>query len=99
MKTKDRDMLRCQIGIHKYRGNMTIIYKEVKSHTNEDGPRRWPLYNVKSNPAYDPEVAAKISTHLMEIYRRKNFRSSEWAPESDTQSVKILNEKEQRLSY
>ncbi|MBW0542579.1 hypothetical protein O181_082294 [Austropuccinia psidii MF-1] len=40
--------------------------------------------NVKRNPAYDPEVAAKIPIHLMEIDRRKNFRFSEWAPESGT---------------
>ncbi|MBW0582787.1 hypothetical protein O181_122502 [Austropuccinia psidii MF-1] len=63
---------------------MTIIYKEVKSHTNADGLSRWPLDNVKSNPAYDPEVAAKIPIHFMEIDRKKNFRFSEWAPESGT---------------
>ncbi|MBW0578941.1 hypothetical protein O181_118656 [Austropuccinia psidii MF-1] len=49
-------MLRWQIAIQEYRGNMTIIYKEGKSHTNADGLSRWPLDNVKSNPAYDPEV-------------------------------------------
>ncbi|MBW0510877.1 hypothetical protein O181_050592 [Austropuccinia psidii MF-1] len=63
---------------------MTIIYKEVKSHTNADGLSRWPLDNVKSNPAYDPEVAAKIPIHFMEIERMKNFRFSEWPSESGT---------------
>ncbi|MBW0490695.1 hypothetical protein O181_030410 [Austropuccinia psidii MF-1] len=63
---------------------MTIIYKEGKSHTNADGLRRWPLDNVKSKPAYDPEVAAKIPIHFMETNRRKHFRFSEWAPESGT---------------
>ncbi|MBW0487977.1 hypothetical protein O181_027692 [Austropuccinia psidii MF-1] len=63
---------------------MTMIYKEGKSHTNEDGLNRWPLHNVKRNPAYDPEVAAKIPIHLMEIDRKKNFRFSEWEPESAT---------------
>ncbi|MBW0570603.1 hypothetical protein O181_110318 [Austropuccinia psidii MF-1] len=63
---------------------MTIIYKEGKSHTNADGLSRWPLDNVKSNPAYDPEVAAKIPINYMEIDRRKNFRFSEWTPESGT---------------
>ncbi|MBW0580413.1 hypothetical protein O181_120128 [Austropuccinia psidii MF-1] len=63
---------------------MTIIYKEGKSHTNADGLSRWPLDNVKRNPAYDLEVAAKIPIHFMEIDRRKNFRFSEWAPESGT---------------
>ncbi|MBW0549658.1 hypothetical protein O181_089373 [Austropuccinia psidii MF-1] len=40
MKTTNRHMLRWQIVIHKYRGNMTIIYKEGKSHTNADGLSR-----------------------------------------------------------
>ncbi|MBW0509384.1 hypothetical protein O181_049099 [Austropuccinia psidii MF-1] len=30
------------------------------------------------------KVAAKICIHFMEIYRKKNFRFSEWAPESGT---------------
>ncbi|MBW0497710.1 hypothetical protein O181_037425 [Austropuccinia psidii MF-1] len=63
---------------------MTIIYKEVKSHTNVDGLSRWPLDNVKSNPAYDPEVAAEVPIHFMEIDRKENFRFSQWAPESGT---------------
>ncbi|MBW0579156.1 hypothetical protein O181_118871 [Austropuccinia psidii MF-1] len=63
---------------------MTIIHKEGKSHTNADGLSRWPLDNVKSNPAYDPEVAAKIPSHFMEIDRKNNFRFSEGAPESGT---------------
>ncbi|MBW0571556.1 hypothetical protein O181_111271 [Austropuccinia psidii MF-1] len=63
---------------------MTIIYKEGKIHTNVDGLSRWPLDNVKSNPAYDPEVASKILIHFMEIDRWRNFRFSEWAPGSGT---------------
>ncbi|MBW0548116.1 hypothetical protein O181_087831 [Austropuccinia psidii MF-1] len=77
-------MLRRQIAIQEHRGNMTIIYKEVKSHTNADCLRRWPMDNVKSNSAYDPEVASKIPIHFMEIDTRKNFKFSEWAPESGT---------------
>ncbi|MBW0518755.1 hypothetical protein O181_058470 [Austropuccinia psidii MF-1] len=84
MKTINRHMLTWQIAIQEYRGNMTIIYKEGKSHTNADGLSRGPLDNVKSNPAYDPEVSAKIPIHFMEIDRKKNFRISEWAPECGT---------------
>ncbi|MBW0469375.1 hypothetical protein O181_009090 [Austropuccinia psidii MF-1] len=84
MKTTNRHMLRWKKDIQEYRGNMIIIYKEGKSHTNADGLSRWPLDNVKSNQAYDPEVAAMIPIHFMEIDRRKNFRLSEWAPESGT---------------
>ncbi|MBW0562811.1 hypothetical protein O181_102526 [Austropuccinia psidii MF-1] len=82
MKTTNRHMMRWKIAIQEYRGNMNIIYKEVKSHTNADDLSRWPLDSVKSNPAYDPEVAAKIPIHFMEIDRKKKFRFSEWAPES-----------------
>ncbi|MBW0469412.1 hypothetical protein O181_009127 [Austropuccinia psidii MF-1] len=84
MKTTNRHMLRWEIAIPEYRGNMTIIYKEPKSHTNADGLSRWPLDNVKKNPAYDSEVAAKIPIHFVEIDSRKNFRFSEWEPESGT---------------
>ncbi|MBW0463314.1 hypothetical protein O181_003029 [Austropuccinia psidii MF-1] len=84
MNTTNRHMLRWQIAIQEYRGNMTIIYMEGKSHTNADGLSRLPLDNVKSNPAYDPEVPAKIPIQFMEIDRKENFRFSEWAPESGT---------------
>ncbi|MBW0534160.1 hypothetical protein O181_073875 [Austropuccinia psidii MF-1] len=84
MKTTNRHMLRLQIAIQEYRGNMTIIYKERKSHTKADGLSRWPLDNVKTNPAYDSEVAANLSILFMEIDTLRNFRVSEWAPESGT---------------
>ncbi|MBW0543515.1 hypothetical protein O181_083230 [Austropuccinia psidii MF-1] len=84
MQTINRHILRWQIAIQEYRGNMTIIYKEGKSHTNTDGLSRGLLDNVKSNPAYDPEVLAKTPIHFMEIDRKNNFRFSEWAPESGT---------------
>ncbi|MBW0530503.1 hypothetical protein O181_070218 [Austropuccinia psidii MF-1] len=94
MNTTNIHMLRWKIAIQEYRGNMSIIYKEGKSHTNADGLRRWPLDNVKSNPAHDPELAAKIPIHFMEIYRKKNSKFSESAPESGT-----LTQKEQELPY
>ncbi|MBW0471230.1 hypothetical protein O181_010945 [Austropuccinia psidii MF-1] len=84
MKTTNRHMLRWQIAIQEDRGNMNIIYKEGKSHTNADGLIRCPLDNVKSNPAYDPEVAAKILIHFIQLEMRKNFTFSEWASESGT---------------
>ncbi|MBW0468458.1 hypothetical protein O181_008173 [Austropuccinia psidii MF-1] len=83
MKTTNRHMLGWHIAIQKYRGNMKIMHK-VKSHTNADGLSIWPLDNVKNNPAYDPEVEAKIPIHFMELDRRKNFRFSDWEPESGT---------------
>ncbi|MBW0462293.1 hypothetical protein O181_002008 [Austropuccinia psidii MF-1] len=84
MKTTNRYMLRLQIASKWYRDKMNIILKEGKIHTHSDGLSIWPMENIKSNPAYDPEVAAKISIHLMEIDGRKNFKFSELAPESST---------------
>ncbi|MBW0492743.1 hypothetical protein O181_032458 [Austropuccinia psidii MF-1] len=84
MKTTNRHILRWQTAIQAYRGNMTIIYKQGRSHTNADVLSRWPLDNVKRNPAYDPEFLAKIPIHFMEIDRKTNFRFFEWAPESGT---------------
>ncbi|MBW0541642.1 hypothetical protein O181_081357 [Austropuccinia psidii MF-1] len=93
MKTTNIKMLRWKIAIQEYRGNITIIYKEGKSHTNSDGLRRWSLYNVKRNPAYDPEVAAHIPIHSVEIDRRENFRLSQWAPRSGTPDSGDTNSK------
>ncbi|MBW0467398.1 hypothetical protein O181_007113 [Austropuccinia psidii MF-1] len=52
MKTPSRHILRWQIAIQEYRGNMTIIHK------NEYGLRRWPLPNNIDNPAHVPEEAS-----------------------------------------
>ncbi|MBW0465707.1 hypothetical protein O181_005422 [Austropuccinia psidii MF-1] len=84
MKTTNRHMLRWEIAIQEHRGNMNIIYKEGQSHENSYGLSRFPLDNVNSNPAYDPEVVAKVPIHFIEIDRRKNFTFSEWPPECGT---------------
>ncbi|MBW0494837.1 hypothetical protein O181_034552 [Austropuccinia psidii MF-1] len=89
MKTTNRHMLRWKIAIQEYRGNMKIIYKEGKRHTNVDGLSIWPMDNVKRNPAYDPEVATKIPIHLMEIDRKKSFIFSECEPEGGTTDSKF----------
>ncbi|MBW0532725.1 hypothetical protein O181_072440, partial [Austropuccinia psidii MF-1] len=58
MKTPNRNMLRWQIAIQEYRGNMTIVHKEGNIHRNADGLSRWPLPNNIDNPAYVPEEAS-----------------------------------------
>ena len=55
MKTPNRHMLRWQIAIQEYEGNMTIIHKEGNKHKNADGLSRLALPNDPSNPAYEPE--------------------------------------------
>ncbi|MBW0568933.1 hypothetical protein O181_108648 [Austropuccinia psidii MF-1] len=58
MKTPNRHMLRWQIAIQEYRGNMTIVHKDGNIHKNADGLRGWPLPNDIDNPAYVPEEAS-----------------------------------------
>ncbi|MBW0553595.1 hypothetical protein O181_093310 [Austropuccinia psidii MF-1] len=50
-------MLRWQIAIQEYRGNMTIVHKDVNIHKNEDLLSIWPLKNNIYNPYYVPEEA------------------------------------------
>ncbi|MBW0584501.1 hypothetical protein O181_124216 [Austropuccinia psidii MF-1] len=47
-------MLRWQISIKEYRGNMTIAHKEGNIHKNAYGLSRWELANTPDNPAYVP---------------------------------------------
>jgi hypothetical protein len=55
MKSPNRHMLRWQIAIQQYRGQMTIIHKEGAKNKNVDGLSRWALPNTPENPAYGPE--------------------------------------------
>ncbi|MBW0513618.1 hypothetical protein O181_053333 [Austropuccinia psidii MF-1] len=58
MKTPERHMLRWQIAIKEYSGNMTIVHKDGNIHKNEDRLSRWPIPNNIDNPAYFPEEAS-----------------------------------------
>ncbi|MBW0470487.1 hypothetical protein O181_010202 [Austropuccinia psidii MF-1] len=55
MKTLTRHMLRWQISIQSYRGNMTIVHKSGNIHENSDGINRWALSNTPENPAWVPQ--------------------------------------------
>ncbi|MBW0532518.1 hypothetical protein O181_072233 [Austropuccinia psidii MF-1] len=50
--TTNRHVLRWQIAIQEYRGNMTIVDKARNIHKNADGLSRWALANTPDNPAY-----------------------------------------------
>ncbi|MBW0590371.1 hypothetical protein O181_130086 [Austropuccinia psidii MF-1] len=54
MKTPNRHILRWQIAIQKYRGNMTIVHKSGNIHKNADGLSRWALAKPPDHPAYVP---------------------------------------------
>ncbi|MBW0507696.1 hypothetical protein O181_047411 [Austropuccinia psidii MF-1] len=47
-------MLRWQIAIQEYRGNMTIVHKAGNIHKNDDGLSRCEVANITDNPAYAP---------------------------------------------
>ncbi|MBW0479584.1 hypothetical protein O181_019299 [Austropuccinia psidii MF-1] len=51
-------MLRLQIAIQEYRGNMTIVHKDGNIRKNADELSRWPLPNNTDNTAYVPEEAS-----------------------------------------
>ncbi|MBW0575019.1 hypothetical protein O181_114734, partial [Austropuccinia psidii MF-1] len=53
-------MLRWQIAIQEYRGNMTIAHKAGKIQKNSDGLSRWALANTPDNPAYVPLEAEPL---------------------------------------
>ncbi|MBW0550290.1 hypothetical protein O181_090005 [Austropuccinia psidii MF-1] len=89
MKNPNRHMLRCQIAIQEYRGNMTIVHKARNIHKNGDGLSRWALPNTPQNPAYVPpsaepqipieginitDVGTEFFEKVREIYKKdKNF--------------------------
>ncbi|MBW0462145.1 hypothetical protein O181_001860 [Austropuccinia psidii MF-1] len=52
MKAPNKRMLRWQIAIQEYRGNMTIAHKAGNIHKNANGISRWKLANTPDNPAY-----------------------------------------------
>ncbi|MBW0527516.1 hypothetical protein O181_067231 [Austropuccinia psidii MF-1] len=51
-------MLRWQIAIQEYRGNMTIVLKDGNINKNSDGLSRWPLPNNIDHPAYVTDEAS-----------------------------------------
>ncbi|MBW0500479.1 hypothetical protein O181_040194 [Austropuccinia psidii MF-1] len=57
MKYANRHILRWQIAIQGYRGNMTIVHKSGNIHKNSDGLSRWVLANTPDKPAYVPMEA------------------------------------------
>ncbi|MBW0481900.1 hypothetical protein O181_021615 [Austropuccinia psidii MF-1] len=58
METPNIHMLRWQIAMQEYRGNMTIAKKDQNIHKNADGLSRGPLPNHNDNPSYVPEEAS-----------------------------------------
>ncbi|MBW0510374.1 hypothetical protein O181_050089 [Austropuccinia psidii MF-1] len=58
MNTPNRHMLRWQIAIQEYRGNMTIAHKDWNIHKHADELIRWLLPNNINNPVYVPKASS-----------------------------------------
>ncbi|MBW0586123.1 hypothetical protein O181_125838 [Austropuccinia psidii MF-1] len=85
MKKPNRNMLRWQISIQEYRGNMTIVHKEGNINKNADVLIRWELANTPDSKSYVPleterqipieginitDIGTKISEEVRESYRK-----------------------------
>ncbi|MBW0506921.1 hypothetical protein O181_046636 [Austropuccinia psidii MF-1] len=55
INTPNRHMLRWQIAIHEYGGNMTIVQKSGNNHKTAYGIRRWALANTPESPVWVPQ--------------------------------------------
>ncbi|MBW0514628.1 hypothetical protein O181_054343 [Austropuccinia psidii MF-1] len=65
---ENRHMLRWQIAIQEYRGNMTIVPKDGNLHKNEDGLGICPLPIDIDNPAYVPtEASPQIPIEVISV--------------------------------
>ncbi|MBW0522227.1 hypothetical protein O181_061942 [Austropuccinia psidii MF-1] len=80
-------MLRWQIGIQEYRGNMTMVNEAGNIHKNDDGLSRWALTNTPDNTAYfsanaEPQIPIEginitdVGTKLFEE-ARKSYKQDE----------------------
>ncbi|MBW0512197.1 hypothetical protein O181_051912 [Austropuccinia psidii MF-1] len=80
MKTPNIHMLRWQIAIQEYRGNMTIVHEAGNTHKNSYGLSSWALSNTPDSPAYvalesEPQIPVEginitdIGTELFEEVR------------------------------
>ncbi|MBW0531102.1 hypothetical protein O181_070817 [Austropuccinia psidii MF-1] len=55
MKTLNIHMIRWNIAIQEYRGNMTIFHKSGNIHKTSDGLIRWALANTPENSSWVPQ--------------------------------------------
>ncbi|CAH7670055.1 hypothetical protein PPACK8108_LOCUS4728 [Phakopsora pachyrhizi] len=97
-------MLRWQIAIQEYRGNMKIVHKEGSLHKNADGLSRWLLPNEPENPALNADEQAEIPiismyvTDLEEEFLTK-FREGHKTDKNTQIILNALEKKIQRPRY
>ncbi|MBW0565749.1 hypothetical protein O181_105464 [Austropuccinia psidii MF-1] len=107
MKTPNRHMLRWQIAIQEYRGNMTILHKAGNIHKNDDGLSRWALANTPDNPAYVPleaepqipieginitDIGTEFFEEVRESYKQdRNFHTLTSLLDKDCKDTSLVN--------
>ncbi|MBW0590104.1 hypothetical protein O181_129819 [Austropuccinia psidii MF-1] len=81
MKTPNMHMLRWQIAIREYRGNINIVHKPGNIHKIVDGLSRWALANTPENPAWVPQeehvtgALLNEEEHVSQPRRQGQFQS------------------------
>ncbi|MBW0504905.1 hypothetical protein O181_044620 [Austropuccinia psidii MF-1] len=104
MKTPNRNILRLQIAIREYRGNMPIVHKDGNIHKNVDGISRWKLPNNIDNPSYVPEEASpqipieKISFAELQTPLFEEVRNSYTQDTNSSILHKLLNKESKENS-
>ncbi|MBW0462793.1 hypothetical protein O181_002508 [Austropuccinia psidii MF-1] len=81
----------------RYGETQTEVYGKYDHHIQQgqdSHQSRWPLDNVKSNPAYDPEVSEEMPINFMESDRKRNFRFSQWEPGIGTSDIDYIGPEE-----
>jgi transposase InsO family protein len=94
MKTPNRHMLRWQLAIQEFRGQMTIVHRPGKSNVVADALSRAPLPNVPSNPAADLDDSLPPQVMALDL---PDFRSAAsyaplYTPVLHALSITSLNE-------
>ncbi|MBW0466135.1 hypothetical protein O181_005850 [Austropuccinia psidii MF-1] len=100
-------MLRGQIAIQEYRGNMTIVHKAGNIYNNADGLRGWALANTPDSPAFVPleaepqnpievinitDIRTEIFEEVRESYKQdKNFHILTSLLDKDCKDTSLFN--------
>ncbi|MBW0570810.1 hypothetical protein O181_110525 [Austropuccinia psidii MF-1] len=100
-------MLRLQIAIQEYRGNMTIVHKVGSIHNNADGMSRWALASTPYSPAYVPleaepqipieginrtDIGTELFEEVRESYKQdKNCRILTSLSDKDCKDTSLIN--------
>ncbi|MBW0576813.1 hypothetical protein O181_116528 [Austropuccinia psidii MF-1] len=107
MKTPNIHILRWQIAIQEYRGNMTIVHEAGSIRNNYYGLSRWAFANTPDNPAYVPleaethipiegiiitDIGTEFFEEVGEYYKKdKNFHTLTSLLDKDFKDTSLVN--------